>query len=85
MWNLCILCRTYLYKDAKPNTDVCIYILFSEGGDIIRASSDVPTYRKMQNKIQMYAFTYYFDCKIIRKKCLAVGWLRANIFKYKYP
>ena len=34
---------------------------------VISASSDVPTYVKMQNQIHIYAYIYYFNCKIISK------------------
>ena len=46
----------------------------------ICASSDVPTYIKMQNPIQIYPYTYDFNCKIIMKKCLAVGWVQGKLF-----
>ena len=46
----------------------------------IRASYDVPTDIKMKNPIQIYPYKYYFNWKIIRKNCLAVGWVRGKHF-----
>ena len=39
----------------------------------IRASSDVPTYRKTQNPIQIDTYIYSLSCKIISKNFPAVG------------
>ena len=46
----------------------------------IHASSDVPTYVKIQNPIQRYPYRYYFNYEIISKNCLAVGWVRVKHF-----
>ena len=39
----------------------------------------------MQNSIQIYEYTYYFNCKIMRKKCLDLGWVRVKRFQVDVP
>ena len=51
----------------------------------ICAPSDVPTYKKAQKPIQINTYIYYFNCKMIRGDCPAVGWVRGKRFQVDVP
>ena len=46
----------------------------------IHVSSGVPTYIKVQKSVHIYTYKYYFNCKIMRKNCLSVGWVWGKRF-----